>query len=141
MTRIKEINHLAAISIHNGSTDPIMKEIYSLSLPIPVISKTSVTKDHIEKLRKLLPGYFASHPVGERPNEKDGLLIGNSWIDYETGKHYFRLKYLIKYLRTKNWLINKYALMILIKELGGGSKHMTIGVQGIQTAWVNDEYT
>lgn len=76
------------------------------------------------RLTELLEEFCTNRQRGSR---REDLMVGKPWEDEETGRHYFRLRDLQRYLERENFkTLTRGALGELIKKMGGEAQQMSI---------------
>lgn len=117
-----------------GTWAQIVGEAMDKAIILKAAPEMSVRGHFIE----LLEDFCMSRHRGET---SDDLLLGKPWQDPDTGRHYFRLRDLVKFLEKENfrdWGRNTVGKVIT--EEMGGKKFFNVAGKGVNTVYVEDDF-
>lgn len=115
---------------HDTWTKIVAKAMSSVEI-IPVSGDVGVQARFVE----LLEEFCTNRQRGSR---REDIMVGKPWEDDETGRHYFRLRDLQRYLERENFKqLSRGAIGVILKDrLGGDSMQMSIRGHNRHVWWV-----
>ncbi len=114
---------------HETWTKIVAEAMANVSV-IPVSGDLTVRARFVE----LLEEFCTNRQKGSR---REDIMVGKPWEDEDTGRHYFRLRDLQRYLERENFKsLTRGAMGELIKKLGGEAHQMSIRGHNRHVWWV-----
>lgn len=134
MYKYKHIHKLALQGLMTDDPHQSLREIARMTEP-PPRKQPKLTPD---QLKRHLDGFSKSRVLEYDKDKRETIHTGNIWVHPTKGREYFKLMYLVSYLKQHDIHTTSAEVGLLLRQIGGGRELLQIDRESVSVGWINE---